>query len=247
VIELLGIGVPDGDGGWWLHRVCTRIGSGRLAVVLSTRPQERRALLEAVAGRRRADEGRAWVGGVPVGPKTLRRVRALVAEVDLGAPGIVENRSVLWNVLAATARRGLIGGLLRGPRPAERRRANDLLETLGLVGHAEMSASGLDPVERALLALARALAGQPEILVVHDADRALGRGAAPGLLRRLRTLAGTRRLLVLASLSSEELARQFADRMLVLADGALVLDGPPEMLGRDGVGGRLAATTLGRS
>jgi ABC-type phosphate/phosphonate transport system ATPase subunit len=248
VIELLGIGVPDDGGGWWLHRVCTRIGSGRLGAVLSTRPEERRALLDVVAGRRLAEEGRAWIAGVPATADTVRRLRALVAEVDLGPTGIAARRSVLWNVLAAAgARRGGIAGLLRVPRPAERRLARDLLEALGLVGHAEMPASALDPLERALLALARALVREPEILVVHDLEDALGRAAAPSFLRRLRVIAGTRRLLVLVSLTSDDLARQFADRVLVVADGALVLDGPPGTLGRDGVGGRLAAMALAHS
>ncbi len=80
MIELLGIGVPDPAGGWLLRRVGVRMGR-ELVIVVSARAEERRALLDTIAGRVVPYEGRAWVGGVPVTPSTRALVRKLVAEV----------------------------------------------------------------------------------------------------------------------------------------------------------------------
>jgi ABC-type branched-subunit amino acid transport system ATPase component len=80
MIELLGIGIPDPAGGWLLRRVGARTGR-ELVIVVSARAEERRALLDTIAGRTVPCEGRAWVGGVPVTPHTRALVRKLVAEV----------------------------------------------------------------------------------------------------------------------------------------------------------------------
>lgn len=242
MIELLGIGVTDGQDGWLLHRVCARLFAGRLVAVVSRRAEERAALLDAVAGRMVPQEGRAWVGGVPVMGETAHRIRELVSEIDLAHPAVAENRSVLWNALAtAGARRRRLIGWLRMPRPGARRIAEEALEVAGLRGRGAEPAWTLTSEERARLALARALALRPECLLVRDADVLLGDPEAERFLGRLRVLAGTQRLLVLAALDSLGLARRVADRVLIVTDGALVFDGPPRSLDGELGRGRLAA------
>jgi hypothetical protein len=51
VIEVLGVGVPRQGRGWLLRRVCATLEAGELTVVTSRDPDERRALLDTVAGR----------------------------------------------------------------------------------------------------------------------------------------------------------------------------------------------------
>ena len=69
-----------------------------MTLVVSHLPEERNALLDAVAARIVPEEGRVWVDRVPVSRDTARRIRGLVAEVDVHAPA-VGHRSLLWNVL----------------------------------------------------------------------------------------------------------------------------------------------------
>jgi ABC-type siderophore export system fused ATPase/permease subunit len=98
MIELLGVGAPREDGGWRLHRVCASFRRGEVTLVVSHRPEERDALLMAVAARIVPEEGRVWVDRVPVSRDTARRIRGLVAEVDVHARAVA-HRSLLWNVL----------------------------------------------------------------------------------------------------------------------------------------------------
>jgi len=227
MIELLGVGAPREDGGRRLHRVCASFRRGEVTLVLSQLPEERDALLDAVAARIVPDEGRVWVSHVPVSRDTVRRIRGMVAEADVHA-WPVEHRSLLWNVLVAgkSGHRAL-PGLLRLPRKSERLAARRALERVGLAGREVETASGLSPVDRARLALASALISAPEVLVVREIDRGFDGADAAALRALLRSLALRERLTVLASATTPAFASDFADRLVAIADGLLVFDGAP--------------------
>jgi ABC-type phosphate/phosphonate transport system ATPase subunit len=237
VIELLGVGASRENGGWILHRVCARFRRGEVALVVSRLPEERSALLDAVSGRIVPEEGRVWIGRVPVSRDTVRRIRALVADVDVRSRP-VEYRSLLWNVLVAgkSGHRAL-HGLLRLPRKSERQAARRVLERVGLGGRELEIAAGLGAVDQARLALASALVRTPEALVVRDIDRGLDGAEAPVVCALLRSLAGQERLAVLASAATPSDASGLADRLVAIADGLLVFDGHPA----DFSGGRVAS------
>ncbi|HEY7542888.1 MAG TPA: hypothetical protein VIF11_22315 [Methylomirabilota bacterium] len=227
MIELLGVGAPREDGGWRLHRVCASFRRGEVTLVVSRLPEERDALLDAVAARFVPDEGRVWISHVPVSRDTVRRIRGMVAEADVHTRP-VEHRSLLWNVLVAgkSGHRAL-SGLLRLPRKSERLAARRALERVGLAGRELETASGLGPVDRARLALASALVSAPEVLVVREIDRGFD-GADAAIVRALlRSLADRERLAVLASVTTPTFAIDFADRLVAIADGLLVFDGAP--------------------
>jgi ABC-type phosphate/phosphonate transport system ATPase subunit len=189
--------------------------------------EERNALLDAVSARILPEEGRVWVGHVPVSRDTGRRIRAMVAEVDVHARP-VEHRSLLWNVLVAgkSVHRAL-HGLLRLPRKSERLAARRTLERVGLGGREVQTASGLGPVDRARLALASALAKTPEVLVAREIDRGFDGAEAATVRALLQSLAHRERLTVLASATTPAAASGFADRLAAIADGQLVFDGLP--------------------
>lgn len=240
MIELLGVGVPRENGGWLLHRVCARLSRGELAAVVSRRPEERLALLDSVTARLIPVEGRVWVGRLPVARETAGRIRLLVGEIDPGAR-LVERRSPLWNALAAASPgSGMLQRLLHFPRPAERQSALRTLERVGLKAQAHDPVSELDLEGRARLAVALALFRRHEYLVVREVDVALGLAVAEKLMTLLRALARSERISVLASVASLPLARRFADRIIGIADGLLVFDGPPAQFTDDGVAWRFA-------
>ena len=142
MIELLGVGVRHRYGGWLVRNVCARLDAGELTLVVSPRPDERRALIEAVAGDRVPDEGRVWVNHVPLLRATARRLRGLCGLVEL--PGrLVGERSILWNALAPTRTVRALGGILRLPRRRDRDAVDVALERVGLCGRAHEPAAVL--------------------------------------------------------------------------------------------------------
>jgi ABC-type phosphate/phosphonate transport system ATPase subunit len=247
MIELLGVGVPDGNAGWLLHRVCARWSHGEVAAVVSDSAAQRLALIDTVAGRRIPIEGRAWLDGVALAPDTAARVRAHVGDVDLGVE-FVERRSLLWNTLAGE-RPGLLAlaGLVRFPREREREAAMRALRAVQLDGLASETVARLDREERARLALARALRRGPRRLVLREVDVAVGVPDAERVLDLVRRLVRTDRLSAAVSLASLSLARQFADRIAVLVDALLVLDAAPSAFTEDEVAWRLGRDGRPRS
>jgi phosphonate transport system ATP-binding protein len=223
VIELLGVGIPDGHGAWLLHRVCAQFGRGELTAVVAARRAEGQAFLDALTARRIPTEGRVWIDRLPLMRETVARVRRLVVEAG-PATRFTEHRSLLWNALVTPS--AALSGLLRFPRRAERATATRALAAVRLDGRSRDAVASLAPLERARLALGRALARRPRALVLRDVDDALGADDAAAMLSLARRLARTERLVVLASVASAALARAHADRVIVLADGRLAFDGP---------------------
>jgi len=227
MIELLGVGAPREDGGWRLHRVCASFRRGEVTLVVSHLLEERDALLDAVAARIVPEEGRVWVDRVPVSRETARRIRGLVAEVDVHTSAVA-HRSLLWNVLV-TGKPGqrTIQGLLRLPRKMEREAARRALERVGLGGREVQLAAVLGTVDQARLAIAGALVGKPEALAIREIDAGFDDAEAAAVRGLLQSLARRERLAVLASAASPAAARGFADRLVAIADGLLVYDGAP--------------------
>jgi ABC-type branched-subunit amino acid transport system ATPase component len=224
VIELLGVGVPRREGGWLLHRVCATLETGEVTVVLGGRAEERLALLDTLAGRRLPEEGRVWVGRVPLMRATVSRIRGLAAEVDPDA-GVAERRSLFWNVLAPAPGPRALGRLLRLPRWGQRHAAMAALERVGLRARAEEPAGTLTAGDRVALLVARALARRPRYLVVREADRVVGPEVVEGLLALLRRLARAERLGIVMSLAAAAEGLGGADRVLLLGDGLLLFQG----------------------
>jgi hypothetical protein len=94
-----------------------------VTLVVSRLPEERDALLDAVAARIVPDEGRVWVSHVPVSRDTVRRIRGMVVEADVHARP-AEHRSLLWNVLVAgkSGHRALPGSCACRASPSASRR-----------------------------------------------------------------------------------------------------------------------------
>jgi ABC-type phosphate/phosphonate transport system ATPase subunit len=242
MIELLGVGVPRREHGWLLHRVCATLETGELTGVISADAEERRALLDTIAGRRMPEEGRVWVDRVPVMRGSLSRIHRLCADVDPAAE-LIERRSLFWNALAPTSGPRALGRLLRLPRAAERRAVLAALERVGLRAKADERVGALSAFDRMRFLVARALAGRPHNLIVRDPDQAIDPDALGGLLALLKLVARSDHLGVVVSLAEAGAAQPFADRILVLGEGLLLFHGRPDALGQRRAAWRAGALT----
>ena len=241
MIELLGVGVRRDKSTWILRNVCARLEAGDLALVASPEPQGRRALIEAVTGRRVPDEGRLWVNHVPLLRANARRVRGLCGVVEL--PGrLVGERSILWNALAPTGAARALGGLLRLPRRQDRHAVQAALERVGLRGRAQEPAAVLGVADRLRLLLARALAHGPEHIVVSEPDAVLTSAELAVFMGLLGSIARVERLGVMVSVANATDIWRLADRLLVLDGGQLLFAGRPDEI-EGARAGRVGALT----
>jgi ABC-type sulfate/molybdate transport systems ATPase subunit len=136
-------------------------------------------------------------------PLALRRRAALVPQLPAPLPGTVAE-----NVRYGP---GLVG---READPAP------LLEMAGLDGgFAERDAARLSVGEQQRVMLARALALEPEVLLLDEPTAALDEQAKEGVERTLADLRGTARLSLVVVTHEAAQAQRLADRVVRLAEG----------------------------
>lgn len=108
------------------------------------------------------------------------------------------------------------------------RRIEDVLALVGLSGFASRSPFELSGGEKQRVAIASALAHAPKLLLLDEPTSELDPKGAREVFSLIRRLKVEERMTILvASHATEELA-QFCDRMLLIADGAIVMDMPAD-------------------
>jgi len=225
VIELFGVGIPREAGTWLFRRVTAGFEAGELTFIMSSDRSARLGLLDVAAAASISAEGRAWITGAPVMRETRKAIARRVGIVRPHSPRAARG-SVLSTVLACEPW-GLRRLLTGGRSVVERDVALETLERVGLGPCALEPVATLDEWRRRRLAIARALIPRPDHLICREVDDDVSLSQAGDVLGALRTLARTERLPILVSAADLRLVSLFADRVLVLSDGALAFDGPP--------------------
>jgi branched-chain amino acid transport system permease protein len=110
--------------------------------------------------------------------------------------------------------------------------ARDALLRVGLAGDADLIASGLTNKQLRLMELARALAGQPKMLLLDETLAGLGAAECNDMLAVIRQLAVSGMTIVIIEHTMHAMVR-LAERFVVLDHGAVLIHGKPEAVTRD--------------
>lgn len=149
--------------------------------------------------------------------RDARAVRRKVGFVFTDPDAQIVMPTVAEDVAFGLRRRGL-------PAPEVQQRVAEALVRYGLAGHADHPAHLLSGGQKQLLALASVLVTEPDVLVCDEPTTLLDLRNTRVVLDALWSL--TQRL-VLVTHHLDQL--DGVDRVLVLDDGRLVADGPPEV------------------
>ncbi|HEX3470493.1 MAG TPA: phosphate ABC transporter ATP-binding protein [Silvibacterium sp.] len=103
----------------------------------------------------------------------------------------------------------------------------ELLIHVGLEGYASRDAFTLSGGEAQRVAITRALANQPEVLLLDEPTSALDENSRSGVERLLESLIRERQLTCLWVTHSLDQARSMADRVLMLESGRITAIGTP--------------------
>ena len=127
----------------------------------------------------------------------------------------------------------LVGAFVRA-KDAEtaRRNAYEALRLVGLERDAERLAGGLPAKEQRLMELARALAGQPRLLLLDEILAGLGSGEVEELIAVIQKLARSGITIVIIEHTMHAMVR-LADRFIVLDHGAMLTEGKPQDVTRN--------------
>ena len=190
--------------------------SGRVTGFLGPNGAGKTTTLRVLLGLVKPDAGTALIGGVPYAglPSPITTVGA-VLEATAFHPG-------------RTARRHLDCLRVAAGLPAER--VGHVLAAADLTGVADRRVGGFSLGMRQRLALASALLGDPEVLVLDEPATGLDPEGVHWLRGFLRALAAEGRTVLVSSHVLAEVAAT-ADRVVVLAGGRLLAEGTLADLG----------------
>ena len=205
-----------------LRGVDLRVAPGELVGILGPNGSGKTTLLRAARGLLPPDAGRvALFGRAPDAwdRRALARRVALVPQRDeMLFPFTVEE-------VVLMGRWPHVGGLgFEGPE--DRRIVRDALDELELLPLRHRPMTTLSGGERQRAVVARALAQQPELMLLDEPTSALDIRHQVGVLELLRARNRDAGLTVVAVLHDLNLATLFCDRVVLLGDGAVHADGP---------------------
>jgi branched-chain amino acid transport system ATP-binding protein len=188
-------------------------------------------LVNLISGVVPPSSGEVWLGTAEVTAQSqAQRVRAGLArtfQITTLAPHLPVQRQV---ELALFEREGLTGRAWRSidTYPALAAEARQLLADLGLGEHAARTPQSLAYGEQRLVELALAMALRPRVLLLDEPMAGVPQGEGQRLLDALDRLPPE--LAVLLIEHDMDLVFRFAHRIVVLAEGAVLADGPPDAI-----------------
>lgn len=147
---------------------------------------------------------------------------------------LVERLTVMENVLSG--RLGYVPfwrSFLRRFPASDIQRAYRLLDRVGLLEHADKRADALSGGQRQRVGIARALAQEPELLLVDEPTASLDPKTSRQVMRLLIEICRERNLPAIVNIHDVPLAQQFMQRIVGLRAGRLVFDGTPDKLTKD--------------
>ena len=201
-----------------LDRVSLAINEGEFVAIQGTSGSGKSTLLNLLGGLDRPTSGEVLFSSrslAPLGKKEMAQYRCHSVGMIFQNFNLISTMSAAENVRLALA----FGGLRGGQR---RKRADELLERVGLSDRMDHRPAELSGGEQQRVAIARALANRPRVLLADEPTGNLDSTRAHELLALLRELVASDSLTVLLVTHDRELATSFADRIVFMKDGRIL-------------------------
>ena len=216
------------------RRVSLQLHAGDRLALIGPNGAGKTTLVNQISGTLAPSSGSVWLKGEDVTRRSqAQRVRAGLArtfQITTLAPQLPVQRQV---ELALFEREGLTGRAWRSidGYPALTAEALALLRDLGLAEHAGWPTERLAYGEQRLVELALALALRPRVLLLDEPMAGVPQGEGTRLLAALSALPPELAVLIIEH--DMDLVFRFASRIVVLAEGAVIADGPPDAIRND--------------
>ncbi|QLD84218.1 ABC transporter ATP-binding protein [Natronomonas halophila] len=172
-----------------------------------------------IAGRLQPTEGSISFNGQDITDKTQHEICQLGIARTFQKPRPFTSQSVLENVTFAQQ---------AGGDGIDREVAYELLDFVGLSGKAELKAGELTVVEQKRLDLARALATDPELLLLDEIMAGLNPSEMDDFLDLIREINKERTVFVIEHIMDAIMS--ISDRIIVLQNGRRIAEGTPDQV-----------------
>jgi len=220
-LDVRGVGIERG-GRRLLEGITFAAARGEVLALLGVSGTGKTSLLRAISGLDPIAAGEILVGEVHLRPGRVPRLPALHRSVSMVFQfhHLFSHLTALQNVCLAPVH------VLREPPVAAERRANALLEMLGVGARAGALPHELSGGEAQRVAVARALAVDPGVLLMDEPTASLDQARRAELASTLQQLAHQGRTVVVAT-HDREFVHACAHRAVMLGEGRISHEGLP--------------------
>jgi polar amino acid transport system ATP-binding protein len=207
-----------------LRGVDVAVGKHEVVVLIGASGSGKSTLLKTANLLERIDDGQIFLAGTDISdPKTdVDAVRARIGVV-FQHYNLFPHLTVLDNVTLALRK------VHKVAKSEASRRGKELLDRIGLADQANAYPDRISGGQQQRVAIARAIATDPELLLLDEITSALDPqlvGEVLDMVQELKQAGST----ILMATHEIGFARRVADRVVFLADGVIVEQGPPEQV-----------------
>ena len=218
-----------------LDGATVEVAPGSITGLIGPNGAGKTTLFNVITGYERLDSGHVYLDGKKITNAPPQRVFALGVGRTFQLTRIFPRLTVMENMLVATQHRGgrrARNPLARAGGAADRRRAMDLLEFVGIEGHAAAQADTLSYGQRKLLELAYVLVADPAVVLLDEPTGGVNPSLIHHIEARIRALneAGTTFLIVEHNM---DFVMGLCGQIAVLDYGTVVATGPPAVIRDD--------------
>jgi len=211
-----------------LHDVSLAIEKGSVHAIAGENGAGKSTLIKLLAGVHEPDGGEIRVGGEPTRITNPRVARALRLGFLHQRLNLVSSQSVRENILLTSSYPTTAGKI---DWAEVDRRSAAVLETAGIEVDPRRPVGELNPAQQQLIALARVLIEEPDVLVLDEPTATLGASDTEHLLGVIRAQQRRGATVIFVSHRLDEIL-ELADTVTVLRDGRLVTSQPRRDLTR---------------
>lgn len=205
-----------------LRDINLEVPAGQVVVVLGPSGSGKSTLCRTINRLETIDEGEILINGqlLPEEGKDLAKLRAEVGMV-FQQFNLFSHMTIRDNVTLAPMK------VRKASKEDARKRADELLDRVGIAAQAEKYPAQLSGGQQQRVAIARALAMDPKVMLFDEPTSALDPEMINEVLDVMTDLAKGGMTMVCIT-HEMSFARRVADRILFMADGAIIEDTDPE-------------------
>jgi D-methionine transport system ATP-binding protein len=211
-----------------LDDVSLDVQAGVIAGVVGPSGSGKSTLARVLALRERPDSGVVRLDGLntaALDQRSLRVARARIGVVPAGE-SLLAQRTAAGNIALPLEQAGVDG-------PRRREKVGRLLDLIGLTDKAAAHPDQLTAGQRQRIAIARALVGEPAVVLADDPTAGLDATGAAGVLAVLDRARAELGATVLVATQDANVVRKIADDVAIMEDGRVVEQGKLLDLVRD--------------
>jgi len=207
-----------------LKGVSLQVGKGEVVVIIGPSGSGKSTFLRCINKLERVNKGEVWIDGVLLGDHK-HQVRQMRQEIGMvfQSFNLFPHLSVFDNIA--------LGPRLALGMPADKveETVSSLLAKVGLSDKRDAYPGQLSGGQQQRIAIARSLAMHPKAMLFDEPTSALDPELIGEVLAVIKTLATEGMTMVIVT-HEMNFAREISDRVVVMADGRIIEEGPPDLI-----------------